>query len=413
VPVRLFAGDDWAEDHHDIEVMDETGKVLAKRRLPEGVAGMTQLHELIGRFVPQDADEVEVVIGIETDRGPWVAALVAAGYTVFPVNPLQASRYRERHGVSGAKSDQGDSHMLADMVRTDSHQLRPAAGDSPEVGGVKVVARMHKTLIWDRTRQVQRLRHQLREYFPAALEAFEDLDAPDALELLGKAPDPARAARLTRAQVAAALKRARRRNIADKTTAILAALRSEQLAQPPALAAAYAATARSLVAVIAALNEQVKALEGQVGDHFGRHPDAEIYRSQPGLGTVLGARVLGEFGDDPHRYASAKSRKNYGSTSPITRASGKKKVVAARFIHNDRLLDALMTWAFSSLNASPGARAFYDQQRAKGLEHNDALRRLANRLVGILHGCLKTRTLYDEATAWGHRGNLPQSSAAA
>jgi transposase len=413
VPVRLFAGDDWAEDHHDIEVMDETGKVLAKRRLPEGVAGMTQLHELIGRFVPQDADEVEVVIGIETDRGPWVAALVAAGYTVFPVNPLQASRYRERHGVSGAKSDQGDSHMLADMVRTDSHQLRPAAGDSPEVGGVKVVARMHKTLIWDRTRQVQRLRHQLREYFPAALEAFEDLDAPDALELLGKAPDPARAARLTRAQVAAALKRARRRNIADKTTAILAALRSEQLAQPPALTAAYAATARSLVAVIAALNEQVKALEGQVGDHFGRHPDAEIYRSQPGLGTVLGARVLGEFGDDPHRYASAKSRKNYGSTSPITRASGKKKVVAARFIHNDRLLDALMTWAFSSLNASPGARAFYDQQRAKGLEHNDALRRLANRLVGILHGCLKTRTLYDEATAWGHRGNLPQSSAAA
>jgi transposase len=413
VPVRLFAGDDWAEDHHDIEVMDETGKVLAKRRLPEGVAGMTQLHELIGRFVPQDADEVEVVIGIETDRGPWVAALVAAGYTVFPVNPLQASRYRERHGVSGAKSDQGDSHMLADMVRTDSHQLRPAAGDSPEVGGVKVVARMHKTLIWDRTRQVQRLRHQLREYFPAALEAFEDLDAPDALELLGKAPDPARAARLTRAQVAAALERARRRNIAGKTTAILAALRSEQLAQPPALTAAYAATARSLVAVIAALNEQVKALEGQVGNHFGRHPDAEIYRSQPGLGTVLGARVLGEFGDDPHRYASAKSRKNYGSTSPITRASGKKKVVAARFIHNDRLLDALMTWAFSSLNASPGARAFYDQQRAKGLEHNDALRRLANRLVGILHGCLKTRTLYDEATAWGHRGNLPQSSAAA
>jgi transposase len=413
VPVRLFAGDDWAEDHHDIEVMDETGKVLAKRRLPEGVAGMTQLHELIGRFVPQDADEVEVVTGIETDRGPWVAALVAAGYTVFPVNPLQASRYRERHGVSGAKSDQGDSHMLADMVRTDSHQLRPAAGDSPEAGGVKVVARMHKTLIWDRTRQVQRLRHQLREYFPAALEAFEDLDAPDALELLGKAPDPARAARLTRAQVAAALKRARRRNIADKTTAILAALRSEQLAQPPALTAAYAATARSLVAVIAALNEQVKALEGQVGDHFGRHPDAEIYRSQPGLGTVLGARVLGELGDDPHRYASAKSRKNYGSTSPITRASGKKKVVAARFIHNDRLLDALMTWAFSSLNASPGARAFYDQQRAKGLEHNDALRRLANRLVGILHGCLKTRTLYDEATAWGHRGNLPQSSAAA
>jgi transposase/transposase IS116/IS110/IS902 family protein len=413
VPVRLFVGDDWAQDHHDVEVMDEAGKVLAKRRLPEGVAGMTGLHELTGRFMPEDAAGAEVVIGIETDRGPWVAALIAAGYAVFPVNPLQASRYRERHGVSGAKSDGGDAHMLADMVRTDSHQLRPAAGGSPQAGAVKVVARTHKTLIWDRGRAVQRLRHQLREYFPAALAAFEDLDAPDTLELLGKAPDPARAARLTRAQVAAALKRARRRDIKDKTDAILAALRGEHLGLPPELTAAYAATARSLIAVITTLNEQVKILQEQVREHFGRHPDAEIYRSQPGLAAILGARVLGEFGDDPRRYVTAKARKNYGGTSPITRASGKKKVVAARFIHNDRLVDALMSWAFSSLQASPGARAFYDQQRAKGLEHNDALRRLANRLVGILHGCLKTRTCYDEAIAWGHRENLPQSSAAA
>ncbi len=396
-----------------MEVMDEAGKVLAKRRLPEGVAGIAQLHELIGRYLPEDAADAEVVVGIETDRGPWVTALIAAGYTVYPVNPLQASRYRERHGVSGAKSDGAGAHMLADMVRTDSHQLRPAAGDSPEAEGIKVVARMHKTMIWERTRAVQRLRYQLREYFPAALAAFEDLDAPDVLELLAKAPGPDQARKLTRAQVAAALKHARRRNIKDKTDAILAALRGEQLAQPAAVTAAYAVTARSLIALITTLNEQVSTLEAQVREHFGRHPDAEIYRSQPGLAAILGARVLGEFGDDPRRYVSAKNRKNYGGTSPITRASGKKKVVAARFIHNDRLIDALMSWAFASLNASPGARAFYDQQRAKGLEHNDALRRLANRLVGILHGCLKTRTLYDEATAWSHRENLPQSSVAA
>jgi transposase len=316
--------------------------------------------------------------------------------------------------VSRAKSDAGDAHMLADMVRTDSRQLRPAAGDSPEAGGIKVLARTHKTLIWERTREVQRLRHQLREYFPAALEAFgEDLDAPDALELLAKAPEPARAARLTRAQVSAALKRARRRGIKDKTDAILAALRGEQLGQPPVLTAAYAATVRSLIAVITTLNEQVKILQGQVGEHFGRHPDAKVYLSQPGMGAILGARVLAEFGDDPHRYRDGKARRNYAATSPITRASGKKKVVAARFIHNDRLIDALRAQAFTALNASPGARAFYDQLRARGIEHNDALRRLANRLVGILHGCLKTRTLYDEATAWGHREKPPQSSVAA
>ena len=411
--MRLFVGDDWAQDHHDIEVMDEAGRVLAKKRLPEGVAGMARLHELTGRYLGGDAEDAEVVVGIETDRGPWVAALIAAGYVVFPVNPLQASRYRERHGVSGAKSDSGDAHMLADMVRTDSHQLRPAAGDSAEAEGIKVVARTHKTLIWDRTRAVQRLRHQLREYFPAALEAFEDLDAADTLELLGKAPDPAKAAKLTRAQVSAALKRARRRGIAGKTDAILAALRSQQLGQPPALTAAYAVTARSLIAVIATLNEQVKTMQGQVEAHFGRHPDAEIYLSQPGMGAILGARVLGEFGDDPHRYADAKARRNYAATSPITRASGKKKVVAARFVHNDRLIDALHAQAFAALNASPGARACYDDLRNRGVEHNDALRRLANRLVGILHGCLKTRTLYDEATAWSHRKHLPQSAIAA
>ena len=141
--------------------------------------------------------------------------------------------------------------------------------------------------------------------------------------------------------------------------------------------------------------------------HFGRHPDAEIYLSQPGIGPVLGARVLGEFGDDPGRYASGKARKNYAATSPITRASGKKKVVAARFIRNDRLTDALMAQALSAISASPGARALYDAERDRGTEHNPALRKLANRLVGILHGCLKTRTPYDEATAWPQQGKPP------
>ena len=403
--MRLFVGDDWAEDHHDVELMDAAGRVLARKRLPEGVAGMARLHELTGQHLGEDAEDPEVVIGIETDRGPWVAALVAAGYVVYAVNPLQASRYRERHGVSGAKSDRGDSHMLADMVRTDSHQLRAVAGDSPDAAAVKVVARTHKTLIWERTRQVQRLRYQLREYFPAALAAFEDLDALDALELLARAPDPARARRLTRAQVSAALKRARRRDIPAKATAILAALRSAQLGQPEAVTAAYAVTARSLIAVITVLNEQVKALEGEVEAVFGRHPDAEIYLSQPGLGSVLGPRVLGEFGDDPHRYASGKARKNYAATSPLTRASGKKKVVVARFVRNDRLTDALMAQAFAALSVSPGVRALYDAERARGTEYNPALRKVANRLVGILHGCLKTRTLYDEATAWPHHEN--------
>ena len=165
--------------------------------------------------------------------------------------------------------------------------------------------------------------------------------------------------------------------------------------------------------MIATLNEQVKALQGQVEAHFGQHPDAEIYLSQPGLGTVTGARGVGEFGDDPHRYACAKARRNYAATSPITRASGKKKIVAARFVHNDRLVDALMIQAFAALRVSPGARTFYDDLRARGIEHNDALRRLANRLTGTPGRTPKSSTRYDEATAWGHRQNAGQSPVAA
>jgi transposase len=401
--LRLFVGDDWAEDHHDIELMDGSGRRLAKARVPEGVAGMARLHTMIGSQLGETPDEdAEVVIGIETDRGPWVAALVAAGYTVMAVNPLQAAEFRRRLGVSGAKSDAGDAHVLADMVRTHSHELRPVAGDSAQAEAVKVVARTHKTLIWERTRHTQRLRHVLRDYFPAALDAFDDLDAADTLELLAKAPTPAQAARLTTAQISGALTRARRRNVAEKAAAIQAALRTEHLGQPEIVTDAYAASVQALIAVLTVLNTQVKTLQGQVETHFGQHPAAEIIASQPGLGPVLGARVLAEFGDDPHRYTSAKARKNYAGTSPITRASGKKKVALARYIHNDRLIDALMTQAFSALNASPGARAYYHRQRARGAGHNPALRQLANRLVGILHGCLKTGTLYDETTAWSH-----------
>jgi transposase len=407
----LFVGDDWSEENHDVELMDASGRTLARARLKEGAAGMTRLHAMISEHAGDD-DELVVRVGIETGRGLWVMALAAAGYEVFAINPLQTPRYRDRHGVSGGKSDTGDAHVLADMVRTDSHQLRHVAADTPAVQAVKVVARAHKTLIWERTRHVNRLRHQLLDFFPAAAEAFQDLDAPDALELLAKAPDPAAAAKLTTAQVSAVLKRAGRRNIAERAKVIRAAFRSPQLAQPPQVTRACASVVRALTAVLATLNEQITVMEAQVDAHFLQHPDAEIILSQPGLGRILGARVLAEFGDDPARYASAKARKNYAATSPITRQSGKKTIVLARYVHNDRLRDALDSQAFSALTASPGARAYYDRQKARGSSHRTALRQLANRLTGILHGCLRNRTLYNEATAWPQAAS-PQISSAA
>ncbi|WP_410656139.1 transposase, partial [Amycolatopsis sp. lyj-112] len=207
-------------------------------------------------------------------------------------------------------------------------------------------------------------------------------------------------------QITAALKRARRRDIEGKATAIQTALRAPALGRGPALTTAQAAVTRSLIAVITALTEEIRSLETEVKAHFGRHPDARIYESQPGLGQILGARVLAEFGDDPTRYINAKARKNYAGTSPLTIASGRKTTVRARFVHNDRLLDALSRQSQSSLQTSPGARTYYDTLRARGVGHQAALRQLANRLVGILHGCLKTHTHYNETTAWAHHTTI-------
>ena len=397
----IFVGDDWAEDHHDLYVMDEAGNRLAARRLPEGLAGIRQLHELIA----EHADEPDqAAIGIETDRGLWVAALSAAGYQVFAVNPLAVARYRDRHHVSGAKSDASDANLLADLVRTDRHNHRRIAGDSPDAEAIKVLARTHQSLIWARTRQTNTLRSALREYYPAALEAFEDLAHGDALGVLDRAPTPQQAARLPLPMLQSALKRGgRQRNIADRARQIRAALRSEQLTAPPQVTAAFAATTRATVGIITELNRQITELETKLAEHFETHPDADIYLSLPGLGVILGARVLGEFGDDPNRYTDPKSRKNYAGTSPLTVASGKKHAVLARHVRNNRLYDAIDQWAFCALSSSPGARALYDTHRAAKQSHHQALRAVGNRLVGILHGCLRHHTRYDEHTAWAHR----------
>jgi transposase len=249
----------------------------------------------------------------------------------------------------------------------------------------------------------------LREFYPGALVAFgEELAGRDALAILAIAPSPAAGRRLSQAKISAALRRAgRRRNLPATAERIQTALRAPQLQAHPGVIGAYTAAVSALVAVIGELVRQTEVLRGEVEAGFGRHPDAEIYLSQPGLGPILGARVLAEFGDDPTRYADPKARKNYSGMAPITRASGTKRVVLARYARNRRLADALYQQAFTALNSSPGSRAYYDRQRNRGATHHQALRALANRLVGILHGCLRHHCCYDETTAWPQTADQP------
>ena len=322
----IFVGHDWAEDHHDVVVLDVEGARLAGVRVGEGVEGVARVHALVAELVD---DPAEVIIGTETDRGLFVGALVAAGYQVFAVNPKAVDRYRDRHRQAGGKSDAGDAKVLADLVRTDRHLHRRVAADSELAEALKVLSRSHKDLIWHRQRQVNQLRSSLREYYPGALEAFgTDLAHPDAVAVLGLAATPEQGRRLSQVRIASALRRAgRQRNIDAFAQKIRAALNTPQLAAPTAVSDAYGSSTHAAVAVLATMNEQLSALEAEIAEHLDEHPDAGIYRSLPGLGVVLGARVLGEFGDDPNRYTSAKARKNYAGTPPVTHQSGKLRLV--------------------------------------------------------------------------------------
>lgn len=398
--MRVFLGVDWAEDHHDLCLLDADGRVLAARRIPEGIEGVGVLHALVADHVE---DPTEVSVGIETDRGLLVGALVAARYEVYAINPLAASRYRDRHATSRAKSDKGDAKMLADLVRTDRHNHRPVAADSELLEAIKVLARSHQNLIWTRQRQTSQLRSTLREYYPGALAAFDDLAHPDALAVLAKAPTPELGRRLSTAQIRSALEAAgRQRNLDRRAQEIRDALRTPQLEAAPLVADAYGTVVAALVPIVRNLTVQIGAVEAKLIERFEQHPDAELLLRLPGLSFILAARVLTEFGDAPNRYADARARRNYAGTAPITRASGTSEVVLARMARNRRLFDACYQWAFCALTASPGARAYYDAHDPGPRTGKTARRKLANKLVGILHGTLTHRTPYDETLAWQH-----------
>lgn len=397
----IFVGHDWAEDHHDVMVLDEAGGQLAQARFPEGLAGITAFAELVAPHAP---DPSEVVVGTETDRGLFVTALVAAGHQVYAINPKSVDRYRDRHRVARGKSDVTDAKVLADLVRTDRHNHRTVAADSDLAEAIKVLARTHKNLCRKRQQHVNRLRVGLREYFPAALVAFgTDLADRDAVAVLAAAPTPDQARALTVDAIAELLRGAgRRRNVAARAQSIAAAFAEPHPEAPELVADAYGSATTATIAVIAAMNTQIDALDEKLAARFDQHPDAETYLRLPGLGHVLAARVLAEFGDDPNRYESAKARRSYAGTAPITRQSGKATLVNVRRQRNQHLADACCRWAFCSLAGSRGARAYYDAMRERGLDHQGAIFRVANRWVSILHHCLATGADYDETAAWAN-----------
>lgn len=396
--MRIYCGIDWSEHHHDVALVDDSGALLGRRRISDDLAGFTELTGLLAQHSGPQFGVVD--IAIETDRGLLVAALRAAGHRIYPVNPKAVARYRDRHTVSGAKSDPGDALVLAHLLRTDRDWHRPLPQNSELATAVSVLARAHQDQVWARQQDTNRLRSLLREFFPAALIAFPDLHTNTALVVLAIAPNPAAAAKLSRASLTALIHTAGRGTRPADATRLAEIFSAPQLHQPAIVEHAMGQAVQAIVATLAAANTAIKQLEHAMSTSFESHPDAEILDSLPGLGLVLSARVLGEFGDDPNRYPHAASRRAYAGAAPITRASGRHRSVLARHVRNKRLADACYLWAFAALTKSAGARTYYDRRRAAGDRHNAALRRLASKLLGQLHHCLNTHRPYNEQLAW-------------
>jgi transposase len=409
----MFCGIDWAEDHHDIALVDRDGKLLARCRISDDAAGLAELLGLLAEHGDSPADRIPVAI--ETPRGLLVACLRAAGRPVYPVNPMAVARYRDRHSVSGKKSDHGDSAVLAHVLRTDIAMHRPLPADSELAQAIAVLARAQQDAVWDRTQACNRLRSCLREYYPGFLAAFGaargGIMRPEARAVLAAAPTPADAAALTLAQLRALLRKAgRSRGIDTEATRLHEAFRTGQMRQLPLVEQAMGRQALALLGQLDAACASTADLEQAATESFNLHPDAGIITSFPGLGPIAGARVLAEIGDDRSRFQHAKGLKAYAGAAPVTRASGKTRSVMHRRVKNNRLATVGYTWAFSALTASPGARAHYDRRKTAGDRHAAAQRNLFGRLLGCLHHCLITGSEYDEAIAFPATEKITQAA---
>lgn len=401
---NLFCGIDWGESRHDIAIINQAGEVVSRSKISADAAGFSQLLTMLTEA--GDTEDDPIPVGIETDRGLLIAALRSTGRALYPLNPLAASRYRSRHQVSGAKADATDAVLLANILRTDMAAHRPLPTDTELAQAIRVLARSQQDAVWARQKLGNQIRALLQDFYPAALDAFAGLykgglTRPEARTILAAAPTPAKAAKLTRTKLRALLVKAgRKRGMDDEADRLVAVFRDEYLRQPPIVEDAMGIQLAGLLLQLDAACSAAQNLETATREHFERHPDATVISTFPGMGSLVGARVLAEIGDDRGRFTDARGLKAFAGSAPVTRSSGKKTLITYRRIKNNRLAAAGSLWALSALKASPGAKLHYQARRERGDWNYQAQRHLFNKFLGQLHHCLKTGTSYNDTHAF-------------
>ena len=386
-----FAGFDWAMDKHDVVVVNRAGQVVLTLTFPDTAEGWARLRAEL-------APLGKVGVAIETSRGAAVERLLAAGYAVFPMNPKAAQRYRDRKAPSGVKDDQLDGWSFADALRTDGHAWRPLRPEDPQTQLLRLLCRDEIGLIEQRTALILQLRQALHEYYPAALEAFDDWTLPAAWEFIARFPTPAVLAQAgpRRWQKFMHTHRLYCPTTAERRLAVFA--RATEFASPSdAVTTAKSLLATALVQQLRTLEAQLKEYRRRVEQAFADHPDAGLFSSLPGGGAKLAPRLLGEIGANRDVFGSAEALQCYAGTAPVTKQSGRTRFVHIRRACNKVLRATVHLWADESRQKCAWANAYYQQKKVQGQSHAQALRCLGQRWLKIVWRMWQDRACYDEA----------------
>ncbi len=386
---RVTAGVDWAKDDHVICVAGDQGEVLERFAVRHDAAGLRQMAARLLRAGVSQA-------GIERGDGPVVDTLLAAGLTVFVIPPGQVKNLRSRYGSAGNKDDRFDAYVLADVVRTDARRLRPMERDSEQTAALRSAVRARRDLAGHRVAAANQLRAHLQAVFPAAAALFAEVDSEITLAFVSRFTTQEQADWLSPLRLGAWLK-----SVAYSGKTDPAVLHARLLAAPRGKAgehaSALAGVTVALVAVLRALNAQVKALAASIDAQMDAHPDAAVFQSLPRSGTVRAARLLAEIGDARGRFPTRDSLTGLAGVAPSTRQSGKVKAVTFRWGADKQLRDALCDFAGDSRRASPWAAGLYDKAIARGCDHPHAVRILARAWAHVIWRCWQDHAPYDPA----------------
>jgi transposase len=390
--IVFFAGIDWADDHHDIAVLDQQGYLVNSTRVAHSPAGLAQLKAFL---LDLAADPQQIPCFVETNHGLLISAILEAGFPVYPLNPKTVDRRRK---PSGAKTDAIDAYLLARTGRSDLADLRPLQPDSPLVQELKARSRDLAALIQSQTRLVNQLTACLKEYYPVALELFCKLHQPATLAFLQAYPTLEAVKGTTVEELALLLRQQRHPQPQRTATKIYSQVHQPQLQADPVTTRTKSRLMLVLVGQLALLVEQIKAYDQEIHHFFVLHPDSSLFCSLPGAGKRLAPKRLAEWGDDRERYAGASSIQALAGTSPVAYQSGSYRRAHKRYACVKPWRNALHQFAWQATRKEPWAEEFYQGKRAEGKSHSMAVRVLANLWVRIIYAMWLKHEPYNTST---------------